>query len=76
MKRKIGKNHPLRFDNLHESFSLNLSNKGSSFSILLRLLITRESACLKKRGASSTNHFGSIAVHSRMYSFDVKTNSW
>jgi len=37
----------------------------------LRLLIRLGSDCRKKRGASSTSHFGSMIVHSRMYSFVV-----
>ena len=49
---------------------------GSIFCCFLTLLSLVGSENLKNLGANSTNHFGSMAVTSRMYSFVVSTSSW
>ena len=65
-----------RLESRHEPGSLYLSYNGSNRSARFRLLILFGSPLLKKRGASSVSHLGSIAMHSRMYSLVVRISSW
>ena len=62
-------------DSRHASGSSYLFQSGSIFSIRLRLDNLVGSPSLKNFGASSTSHFGSIIIISRMYSFVVSTSS-
>ena len=62
---------------LHPPLPLpHLLYSGSILSCLFLLLSLVGSENLKKAGANSTNHFGSMAVVSLMYSFVVRTSSW
>lgn len=61
--------------NRHSSGCSYLLYNGSIFSCFLRFDILLASATLKNCGATSTNHFGSIAVTVWQYSRVVRSSS-
>jgi hypothetical protein len=66
---------PRRLERRQAMGSLKRSYSGSRRSWRLRLDMRLGSALLKKRGASSTSHLGSMAHTSRMYSLVVRMSS-
>ena len=58
-------------------WSATLKNEGATRHRAERVLVPIGSETeVQKRDSPSVNHFGSIAVTSRMYSLEVRTSSW